>query len=63
MAASIATVMAQQTSAIEEVRTSVDDLSRIGETNAAAADEVTATMVELSHLADRTRTAIEAFRF
>jgi hemerythrin-like metal-binding protein len=61
MAAVIATTMQQQSSAMEEIRASVDELSHIGETNAAASEEVTATMVELARLADHTRTEIEHF--
>jgi methyl-accepting chemotaxis protein len=63
MAQSIATAMEQQSSAIANIRHSVGDLSQIGETNASAAEEVTATMVELSRLADATRAAVERYRF
>ncbi len=63
MAASIATTMAQQTAAVEEIRSSIVDLSRIGEANAAAAEEVTATVIELARLADHTRNAVDQFRF
>jgi hemerythrin-like metal-binding protein len=62
MAAAIATAMQQQAAAIEEIRGSVDDLSHIGETNAAASEEVTATMVELARLADHTKAEIGRFK-
>jgi len=38
-------------------------LESIGASNATAAEEVTATMVELARLADRTRGEIEQFKF
>ena len=63
MANAIAAAMEQQSAAVREIRASVEDLSRIGETNASATEEVTATMVELSRLADQTRAEVERFRF
>ncbi len=63
MAGSIAHAVHQQSSAVEQIRASVDQLSRIGETNAAAAEEVGATMVELAELAGRTRADVERFTF
>jgi methyl-accepting chemotaxis protein len=62
MAGAIAAAMEQQSAAVEEIRTSVQELSRIGESNATASEEVTATMVELSRIADRTRSEVERFR-
>ena len=63
MANAIAAAMEQQSAAVREIRASVEDLSRIGETNASAAEEITATMVELSRLSDQTRAEVERFRF
>ena len=63
MAHSIATAMEQQSMAIENIRHNVNDLSRIGETNASASEQVTATMVELSRLAQGTREAVEKYKF
>ncbi len=62
MAAAIATAMQQQSSAMMEIRANIDDLSHIGETNASASEEVTATMVELARLADHTKAEIERFK-
>jgi len=62
MAAAIATAMQQQAAAMEEVRANVDNLAHIGETNASASEEVTATMVELARLADHTSAEIDRFK-
>jgi methyl-accepting chemotaxis protein len=37
-------------------------LTRIGQSNATAAEEITATMVDLSKLADHTRIEVEKFK-
>ncbi len=63
MAGAIASAMEQQSHSVQEIRASIEELSRIGETNASASEEVTATMMELSRLADQTRAEIEQFRF
>ncbi len=62
MAAVIASAMQQTSLAMDEIRASVEDLSQIGETNAAASEEVTATMVELARLADHTKAEIGRFK-
>ncbi|GEO79898.1 methyl-accepting chemotaxis protein [Pararhodospirillum oryzae] len=61
MAGAIAAAVEQQSAAMEQIRASIEDLGRIGTTNASASEEVTATMVELSRLADQTRTDVERF--
>ncbi len=62
MAGSIATAMEQQQAAITQIRASVRDLSGVGETNAAASEEIAATMIELSRLAGQTADEIRRFR-
>jgi methyl-accepting chemotaxis protein len=62
MAAAIAEAMKQQSAAVGAIDSNIESLSRIGESNAAATEEVTVTMVELARLADHTRTTINAFK-
>ncbi|MGE5548746.1 MAG: methyl-accepting chemotaxis protein [Solirubrobacterales bacterium] len=57
----IAAAMTQQASSVEEINANVKNLSKIGETNATAAEEITATMVELARLADQTRRQTQQF--
>ncbi|MEW5729351.1 MAG: methyl-accepting chemotaxis protein [Pseudomonadota bacterium] len=57
----IAAAMTQQSSSVEEINANVKNLSKIGETNATAAEEITATMVELARLADQTRRQMQQF--
>ena len=61
-AETIAAAMEQQQAAIAEINASVGDLTRIGQSNASAAEEITATMVELAQLAQQTRGTIDRFR-
>ena len=63
MAAAIAAAMAQQSAAVATIGSNIEDLSRIGEGNATAAEQVTVTMIELARLADQTRAKVDAFRF
>ncbi len=62
MAEAIATAMEQQQAAVTQIRSSIGELRNIGEGNAAASEEITATMVELSRLADQTCHEIERFK-
>lgn len=59
--AAIATAMEEQQATVAEVDNSVGELTRIGQSNATAAEEITATMIELSRLADDTRAQVERF--
>jgi len=58
---SIATAMEQQQHTISGIDGNVRDLTRIGQSNATAAEEITATMLELSKLAERTRLQADQF--
>jgi methyl-accepting chemotaxis protein len=58
----IATAMEQQQGVVGEVNLSVTELTRIGQSNATAAEQITATMVDLSKLAEHTRKEVDQFR-
>jgi methyl-accepting chemotaxis protein len=57
----IATAMEQQQVAVADVNKNVGELTRIGQSNATAAEEITATMLDLSRLADATRVSVDEF--
>ncbi len=59
----ISAALEEQRTAIEEINNNLGSLDRIARSNAAAAEEITATVVELSSLADTTRQEVERFRF
>ncbi|MGA3302734.1 MAG: methyl-accepting chemotaxis protein [Methylovirgula sp.] len=58
---SIATAMAEQQAAISEINASLNELTRIGQSNATAAEEITATMLDLSKLAEHSRGELNKF--
>jgi methyl-accepting chemotaxis protein/aerotaxis receptor len=62
MASAIASSINQQQASVAQIRSSVDELSRIGQSNASAAEEITATVVELSRLSSRLRDEIGRFQ-
>jgi methyl-accepting chemotaxis protein len=62
MAFAIAEAMEQQSVFIEGIRTNVEQLRRIGQSNGAASEEVMATMTELSRFTDQTRAEVERFK-
>ena len=57
----ISAALEEQSSALDEIRTNVAGLDRIAQSNAAASEEITATVIELSKLADVTRKEVEKF--
>ncbi len=59
---SIATAMAEQQAAITQINASLDELTRIGQSNATAAEEITATMLDLSKLAEHSRGEFDKFK-
>ncbi len=61
MAEAIATAMDQQQAAVTAIRGSIGELRDIGEGNAAAGEEITATMVELARLAEQTQQEVSRF--
>jgi methyl-accepting chemotaxis protein len=58
----IATAMEEQQVVVGEINLSVTELTRIGQSNATAAEQITATMVDLSKLAEHTRKEVDQFR-
>jgi methyl-accepting chemotaxis protein len=54
--------MEEQQAAVSEINASLTELTRIGQSNATAAEEITATMVDLSKLADHTRGEVDKFK-
>ena len=57
----IATAMEEQQVTVNGINTNVAELTRIGQSNATAAEEITATMLDLSKLAERSRVDVEDF--
>ncbi len=62
MAGGIASALEEQQTAVGNIRQAVDHLKAIGEGNAAAAEEISATMVEMARLADGTRQDLARFK-
>ena len=61
--AAIASAMDRQTTSVVHIRNNIDQLAAIGQANAAAVEEMTATMSELSNLANQTGAEVDRFRF
>lgn len=57
----IAATMEQQSAAVEEINANMGNLNQIAENNANASEEITATVIELSRLADATRNEVTQF--
>ena len=57
----IAGAMEQQQVTVRGINSNVSELTRIGQSNATAAEEITATMLDLSKLAERSRADVDAF--
>ena len=60
LAGAIAVAMEQQQATVASITDRVSTLSRIGQSNATAAEEITVTMIDLSKLAAETRSVVEA---
>lgn len=61
MMQSIATAMEEQVATVEELQHNMDTLKSIGNNNANAAEEITQTILELSHIADDTNNEVRKF--
>jgi len=57
----IAGAMEQQQMTVRGINVNVGELTRIGQSNATAAEEITATMLDLSKLAERSRGDVDEF--
>jgi len=62
MVQSVAIAMTQQQDTIVEIETNVGNIRTVASKNAAASEEITATMAHLSRLADETRRLAERFK-
>lgn len=60
LAAGIAVAMEEQQATMASLDTRVATLTRIGQSNATAAEEITVTMIDLSRLASESRAAVES---
>lgn len=60
LAGAIAVAMEEQQATVTSITDRVSTLSRIGQSNATAAEEITVTMIDLSKLAAETRSVVEA---
>ena len=60
LAGSIAVAMEQQQATVSSINDRVGTLTRIGQSNATSAEEITVTMIDLSRLASETRAAVES---
>ncbi|MFD2261392.1 methyl-accepting chemotaxis protein [Lacibacterium aquatile] len=58
----IAGAMEEQQATVGGINSNVFELTRIGQSNSTAAEEITATMVHLSKLADKTRIEVDQFK-
>ncbi|MFD0667724.1 methyl-accepting chemotaxis protein [Ramlibacter sp. MAHUQ-53] len=58
----IAAALEQQSSAMEEINMNLSNVDSIARSNAAASEQITATIVGLSRIADATREEVERFR-
>jgi len=58
----ISAALEQQSAAVQEINANVSNLNQIGQSNAAASEEITATVVELAKIADNTRRVVQNFR-
>lgn len=59
LAGAIAVAMEEQQATLSSITERVSTLSRIGQSNATAAEEITVTMIDLSKLASETRSLVE----
>lgn len=59
LAGAIAVAMEEQQATVTSITDRVSTLSRIGQSNATAAEEITVTMIDLSKLAAETRSVVE----
>ncbi len=58
----IASALEQQSSAVEEINANLSSVDNIARSNSAASEQITATVMELSKIADSTHREVEKFR-
>ncbi len=59
----IASALEQQSSAVEEINANLGSVEHIAQSNALASEEITATVIELSKIADATHQEVRKFNF
>ncbi|HYH21011.1 MAG TPA: methyl-accepting chemotaxis protein, partial [Azospirillum sp.] len=59
---SVAVAMEEQQSSVKEIEANVDSVRLVAQKNAAASEEIAATMLQLSRLADETRQQVARFK-
>lgn len=57
----VAEALAEQSSAVEQINVNLNNLDQIARSNSAASEEIAATVVELSKIADATRREVQRF--
>jgi len=58
----IASALEEQGAAVDQINTNLTNLDRIAQSNASASEEITATVMELSKIAEATRTEVQRFQ-
>ena len=58
----IATALEEQSSAVDQINQNLNNLDQIARSNSAASEEIAATVVELSKIADATRQEVQRFQ-
>ena len=58
----IATSLEQQSAAVEQINVNLSSVDAIARSNAAASEEITASIMELAKIADTTRQEVDRFR-
>ncbi len=59
----IASAVEQQSASIDEINANLDAVNRVARGNASAAEQITATVIELARIAGATRTEVEKFSY
>ncbi|MFM8863508.1 MAG: methyl-accepting chemotaxis protein [Limnohabitans sp.] len=59
----IASALEEQSAAVEQINSNLGSVNQIAQSNAAASEEITATVLELSKIANGTRQEVEKFRY
>jgi methyl-accepting chemotaxis protein len=57
----IASALEEQSAAVEQINANLNNLDHIARSNAAASEEIAATVLELSRIADATRREVQKF--
>ena len=58
----IAVALEEQSAAVEQINANLTNVNQIAQSNAAASEEITATVMELAKIADNTRRQVDQFQ-